>query len=993
VTSALESLLLLGGHRSWENPELTSLNRLPPHATAVPFSSPEEAATLDRSRSPWWRSLDGRWDFKLVERPEAAARGLAAARGWSTVDVPGLWTMQGFDSPHYTNVVMPFPERPPHVPERNPTGIYRRTFTVPRNWRGRRVVLHFGGCEGALHVVLNGRPVGIAKDSRTPAEFDVTSLLVSGRNELVAVILRWSDASFVEDQDQWWQAGVGREVALYATSPTHVEDVFVRAGLEDDGRNGKLELAVTVAGGGSVEARLLDPRGRQVLTTRVPADVSVRSPLQWSAERPALYTVVVTHEGGDSVACRVGFRRVEIRDGLLLVNGKPVQIHGVNRHDHDDVHGCAVSREVMEADVLLMKRFNVNAVRTSHYPNDPYFLDLCDRYGLYVVDEANIESHAYYDEVCRDPRYASAFLERVRNMVERDKNHPSVIAWSLGNESGYGPNHDAAAGWIRARDPSRPLHYEGAIHGNWPGGRAATDIVCPMYADVESIEEWVGTDDARPLILCEYSHAMGNSNGGLADYFAAFERHEELQGGFVWEWIDHGIRRRDRRGREYWAYGGDFGDEPNDANFCADGLVWPDRTPHPALHELKYLARPVSVHVLDGRRGRFRIRNRLDFADLGALRGRWELTVDGAVVKRGTLPRLRVGPGETTDVALDLGLRSERPGERFVTFRFFLRRGTDWAPAGHEVAWQQLALPAQGRPRRRRRTRAAVSETGDGIVLESDSVRALLDRTTGLLSELSGDTRLRLLEGPRLQLWRAATDNDGLRLLPERLGGPLRRWLAVGLDRLEHRLDDIRITRGGVEVVHSASGREQWDDATHRQRYTLLEDGGLLVENDVHVGPELRDLPRVGVVCMLPADLEQLEWVGLGPWENYPDRLASAVVGCFRSTVTEQYVPYILPQEHGHHGATRWLSLTGADGIGLRVDGRPTLGFSAGHFTADALYRARHTVDLATRREVVLSLDHAQRGLGTASCGPDTAVRYRLLESEYRFAYVLSLVG
>ena len=542
MSDALERLLLLGGRPSWELPELQSLNRLPARATLISFPTPAAAATFDRAATRWHVSLDGSWDFKLADRPAAAAAALRGARGWDTVDVPGLWTMQGYDRPQYTNVQMPFAEPPPHVPEANPTGIYRRRFTVPRGWRRRRIVLGFGGVEGVLYLLVNGEPVGISKDSRTPAEFDLTDLVRHGsENELVAVVVRWSDASFVEDQDQWWHAGISREVYLRSS---RIEDVFANASLDDDYRHGL--LTVTGVADGPLEARLLDQRGRTVLASPVPVAAEVRAPRQWSAEDPALYTLVVSLEDGESVACRVGFRRVEIRDRRLLINGKAVLISGVNRHEHDDVTGRVISKESMETDIRLMKQSNINAVRTSHYPDDPYWLDLCDRHGLYVVDEANVESHAYYDEVCRDPRYTGAFVERVKNMVERDKNHPSVILWSLGNESGYGENHDAAAGWIRGRDPSRPLHYEGAIRRDWLGGHRATDVVCPMYPEVDKIEAFAKRDDdPRPLILCEYSHAMGNSNGGLADYFAAFERHGALQGGFVWEWVDHGIRQTD----------------------------------------------------------------------------------------------------------------------------------------------------------------------------------------------------------------------------------------------------------------------------------------------------------------------------------------------------------------------------------------------------------------------------------------------------------------
>jgi len=947
VRAALEALLFPGGRPSWESPELTSLQRLPPRAT------------LERTEQ---RSLDGRWAFRLSPRPEDA---LGARGRWHPVDVPGLWTMQGFDRPHYTNVVMPFEERPPHVPDANPTGVYRRTFTVPRAWRRTRIVLGFGGVEGVLHVVVNGEPVGIGKDSRTPSEFDVTELVHHGApNEVVAAVVRWSDASFIEDQDQWWHAGISRGVYLYAGA---IEDVFARAAADG---------TLAIGARGATRARLLDARGRTVLTAKLPAETGLRDARLWSAEEPSLYTLVVEAEDGETASCRIGFRTVEIRERRLLVNGEPVMICGVNRHDHDDVRGRAVTRELMEADARLMKQFNVNAVRCSHYPNDPYWLDLCDRFGFYVVDEANLESHAYYDDLCRDPRYLGAWVDRVQNMVERDKNHPSVIFWSLGNESGYGPNHDAAAGWVRARDPSRPLHYEGAIARDWRGGRHATDVVCPMYAGVEEIEAWAAgaTDDPRPLILCEFSHAMG-ATGGLADYYAAFERHGALQGGFVWEWIDHGIRRQDKRGNDYWAYGGDFGDVPNDANFCADGLVWPDRTPHPALYELKFLARPIRVEALRG--GRFRIRNLHRFAGLDRYRGEWELTVDGKRLRRGRLPALHVPPGGVQDVVLDLPAAD---GERFLTFRFFRRTATDWAPAGHEVAWQQLALPSR---RRRQAPGFAVRSSAKGV-LEAGSVRAVVDLDLGVLSELSTDGRNVLVDGPRLQLWRAATDNDGLRLLPERGGGVLQRWLELGLDRLELRLESARAGAGAVELVHSASGL-----VTHRHRYRLLSSGELVVENVVDLATGVRDVPRIGVGLSLLPGLERVAWYGRGPWESYPDRLASTVVGRFASTVAEQYVPYILPQEHGLHLETRLLSLTDGTGFGLEVEGRPVIGFSASHFTAADIFAARHTSDLVPRPEVLLALDHAQRGLGTSACGPDTAPVYRLLEPSYRFGYVL----
>ncbi len=1022
-------LLFIAGMKSWEMPELTALNTLPPHTLMVPFPADTDPSS-DPARSPWYQCLSGQWEFRLLPRPEAATVAALAAGEWQPIQVPGNWTMQGFGAPHYTNVQMPFPHMPPSVPDDNPTGVYRRQFTLSPEWRGRRIVLHIAGCEGACYVYLNGAPVGFHKDSRTPAEYDVTNAVrFDAANELIAVVLRWSDASFVEDQDHWWQSGIHRDVFLYATDTVYLADLSVRGDVSDDLSEGVLRVRCTLDTIGEaaehtrVEVQLYDAADAPVFAEPLSATYTqthprfgvrrfvrpelylegrVASPHLWSAEMPCLYTLIVTVHGPagpERSTCSVGFRSIAVRNRQLLVNGRAITIKGVNRHDHSDTTGKAVSRELMELDIQRMKQFNINAVRTSHYPNDPYWLDLCDRYGLYVIDEANIESHAFYFDLCRDARYTRAFVERVRNMIERDKNHPSVILWSLGNESGYGSNHDAAAGLARRLDPSRPLHYEGAISrwmgGSWQGGRAATDVICPMYASIDDIVAWAEqeTDDPRPLILCEYSHAMGNSNGSLADYWEAFRRYPALQGGFIWEWLDHGIRVTDAQGRAYWAYGGDFGDVPNDANFVCDGLVWPDRSPHPALYEYKYLIQPVWVELIDPSGTMVRIVNRQDFAGLDWLYGTWEVTVDGAPVATGMAPELHAAPGDAQVVNLDLGAAASAPGERFLTLRFFQRSATPWAPAGHEVAWQQLPLPAIAGASEPETTSAPVTveHTADQIVLRAGDVRAAFDTATGLLTAFgSGDENL-IVRGPLLNVWRAATDNDGLKLWddPEK---PLARWKALGLHQMQHRLRSMHLIAAGdeavtVEIEHHASGRDRWDDFTHIQRYTLNTGGELLVENTVIIGNAISDIPRVGVSLILTPELEQLEWYGRGPWDNYSDRKASAAVGRWRSTVTDQYVPYIMPQEHGHKTDVRFLRLTDADGRGLCVAGRPTFEFSALHFSDDDLFRALHTIDLTPRAWVFLNLDAAHRGLGTLSCGPDTLERYRLMEHEYRFVY------
>ena len=1032
-------LLLMGNHKSWELPTLSSLNTLPPHALVVPF--PGESADPDAAASPNYRSLSGTWDFKLLERPEAVTEEALAAGEWAAIAVPGNWTMQGFGKPHYTNVQMPFPQMPPHVPAENPTGVYRRSFDVPAAWQGRRIVLHIAGCEGACYVYVNGQPVGLHKDSRTPAEYDLTALVrFDAPNELTCVVLRWSDASFVEDQDHWWQSGIHRDVFLYATDGVYLADVFARPELSDDLATGTLHVRCTLDRLGEAEettrvtAQLFDPQGAAVFAEPLEASYTqtqppfnmrrfvrpvlnlegkVPAPKLWSAETPERYTLVVTvygPSGPESSAQRVGFRKVEVRDRQLLINNKAVLIKGVNRHDHSDTTGKYVSRELMELDAQRMKQFNINAVRCSHYPNDPYWLDLCDRYGLYVVDEANIEAHAFYFDICRDPSYTQAFVERVRNMVERDKNHPSIILWSLGNESGVGSNHEIAAATVRASDPTRPLHYEGAISRwmgeSWEKGRGVTDIVCPMYATIDHIVEWAqqATDDPRPLILCEYSHAMGNSNGSLSDYWAAFERHKGLQGGFIWEWLDHGIRTTDAQGRAFWAYGGDFGDTPNDANFVCDGMVWPDRAPHPALFEHKYLAQPIRATLENAATGTVRITNRQDFTDLQWLRGIWQLTLDGIAVRSGELPELTAAAGEEQLVQLDMG-HIDALGELLLTLRFFQKEDTPWALAGHEVAWEQLEL-TQSVERRAQSGgdsmlpaigRVTAEERAGAILLAVGDVRAEFDARTGALAFFGAGERNLVRRGPLLNAWRAAVDNDGLKLWNDPRK-PLGRWQALGLDAVQHSLARIALVEESnesatVEIEHSASGRGREDDMRHVQRFTLLASGELLVENSVRLGDELVDIPRVGVGLQLANDLEQLEWHGRGPWDNYSDRKAAATVGRWASTVSDQYVPYIMPQEHGHKTGVRSLTLRDGAGHGLEVRGDAPFEFSALHHSDDDLFRAKHTTDLAPRPEVFLNIDAAQRGLGTLSCGPDTLDQYKLLDREYQFSYTLRVLS
>jgi beta-galactosidase len=1034
------NLLAPGGgtFKTYLAPECLSLNRLPMRATCYPFPTAALARRNDRNASPWYQSLNGSWHFRLAARPEDVTPGDFAhgtdRSAWAQVAVPGNWVMQGYGSPHYTNVQMPFPNEPPSVPADNPTGIYARTFDLPAAWKDRRIVVHFGGAESVLYVYVNGEAVGMGKDTRLPSEFDLTPFVSFDRpNEIVAIVVKWSDATFIEDQDQWWMGGLHREVYLYSTELVYLQDIFATAGLAAGCRDGLLDAVVKVGfreqpePGWKVEATLFNPREKAVLAKplsevvpvgdsgswprlQVHLKAAVRNVAAWSAELPNLYRLVVVLKDPkgrviEATSVRLGFRSVEVRDRQLLVNGQRVLIKGVNRHDHHDTLGKALDRETMRLDAVTMKRFNVNAVRCSHYPNDPYWLDLCDELGFYVIDEADVEAHAYVHQICRDRRYAGAFLDRAVRMVERDKNHPCVILWSLGNETGYGPNHDAMAGWIRSYDPSRPVHYEPAIHVGPPKkpydhGYAATDIVCPMYASIAQITEWATDknhpDRRRPLILCEYSHAMGNSNGSLADYWDAFEKYPGLQGGFIWEWIDHGLRQTTADGQEYWAYGGDFGDVPNDLNFVCDGMVWPDRAPHPVVRHFRHLAQPVKAVRFDARSGVLTLRNKQFFTPLTWLAGTWEVKVDGVVAAKGRLPRLTAPPQKEQQIRIRLP-RDLRGKEAFLNVQFKAVGGTAWCGAGHVVGWDQFAVPvrkAASATRLRSETRDAleINEGGDNITVKNDLITLVTAKARGEITQLRWRGEDVLLAGPQLQVWRAATDNDGIRGWLTQ-STTLNRWRTLGLDKAEMVMKPAVVRRAGrgVSIVleHIARCTGCARAVVLKHIYTLTPNGAVSVDNVFTVDKAADDLPRLGVVLRLPHGFEQLRWFGPGPEDTYSDRSRGALVDLYESTVAEQHVPFIMPQEHGNHVSTRWLSLANERGASLRVVAQGELNFSASHFNAHDLFAARHTYDLKPRAETILNLDLVQRGLGTASCGPDVLPPYKIAAGVHRWRYRL----
>jgi len=1024
---------LLG--KTYEQPELTGLNRVPIRATQYSFPSVAAALVGDRSRSPWWQSLNGDWKFLYRESPEDLPAEIEAATpnspDWSDIPVPSNWQMKGYGFPHYTNVKMPFRKEPPFTPERNPTGVYKTSFTIDPSWKGRRVVLHFGGVDNVLQVHLNGRFVGLNKDSRLPSEFDITGIIDFDRdNLLTAIVTQFSDASYVEDQDQWRLSGIHREVFLYSTDRIYIEDVFARTDYDPATSEGLFKTDVRVemgdhpTPGWSIEWQMFDS-DRQPLAPpeiasvnverddhphwpRVGATFEARFPgvKAWSAELPNRYRLLIKliSQTGDLIeasAFWLGFRRIEIKNRELLVNGKCVLIKGVNRHDHSDTEGKTVSEALMRKDLETMKAFNVNAIRTSHYPNDPRFYDLCDEYGFYVMDEANLEAHDFHHQICHNKRYLNAFVERGMRMVMRDKNHPCIIIWSLGNESGYGPNHDAMAGWIRGYDPSRPLHCERAVQrGEWDRAHLATDIIPPMYAKIPDLIRWVSEyRDHRPIILCEYSHSMGNSNGSLKEYFEAFEEHQGLQGGFIWEWLDHGILQTAKDGSKYWAYGGDFGDIPNDANFCADGLVWPDRTPHPALYEFKKLAQPFSVKLTGQCPLTIEVRSKQDFRTLDYLRADWIVRTDGQEKASGSLCLEGIKPAQSKtftlpDAAGVVKSSSEDITTLHMSFRLVQAEGL--LPMDHELGWEHFVLserPAQ--PEKSHSTRPRKIEDSDKqIVFAAEHFNAAFSRETGELSALtSPDSDDNWLESPmRFTWWRAATDNDGIKLWTGQENKPLGRWQLANLRETKLTHASLTLTAAGLRVASQVYTPAHPEAGQFTQTFRI-HPNGLHIENKLICAEGLPELPRIGLQFALKKGFEQVTYLGKGPLENYSDRCAGAWLDKFADTVDKMHVPYIMPQENGNRFGVKWCEfLQEATGRTLRIEALHTpFEFKASHFTDADLFDAKHTFELRPREEIWVSIDHVQRGLGSMSCGPDTLEQYRIPPGEYSWSIMLSL--
>jgi beta-galactosidase len=1113
----------------WESPEENGLNRLLMNSLSFPFNTAEGAREdsirgplfRDLSKNAWHQSLDGSWDFHLFSNPEAAQQSVLSAavemeknteipetaesaetadQGdpfWSAIQVPGSWSVQGFDKPHYTNVIMPFSNVPPNVPKENPTGVYRRKFTLSSDWEQRRTVLRIGSAESYLEVYVNGKMAGSSKDSRLPAEFDITRLVHPGENLVLLMVVRYSDASYIEDQDQWWFGGIHRSVVLYSTDRMYLADADIRPALSSDFTSGNVELRAKIGYTWTpseneyalIRAALYDPAGNRMETaeSRIDTvyrqsrweallDIPVKNPSLWNHESPDLYTVVITllDPSGREIehrACRIGFRKIEIRDRSLLINGKRVLIKGVNRHEHDECMAKTLTAESMLQDILLMKQYNFNAVRTCHYPNDERWYELCNQYGLYVMDEANIENHACYDQLCRDSRWTSAFLERGERMVLRDKNHPCIIAWSLGNESGYGPNQDAMAGWIRRFDPTRPVHYEGAVRPEWGQGvytleslrrgKNATDIISPMYPAIDLIAEWdrvtEASEDERPLIMCEYSHAMGNSNGSLADYWRVIESSKGLQGGFIWDWADQGILVDEKghpvgpKGRKAgaagplpetaeektepsgltapaWRYGGDFGDQPTDYDFCLNGLLFPNRSLKPVMNECLKVFQPIRITSDHPAAGRFTIENRFDFSDTSRIALSWTLIhdagnregkkpSDAAASVGGMVILPSLSPGEKKEIIIaeitEPAMQKQlAESECFIFFDAVLNQSVSWAEKGHRIAWEEFPLSAG--PACRFDSASEISIVPGFVTADDGSVRitgktyqAIVSQD-GFLSSFSDcKGKPDLLASPLvMNLFRTPTENDGLKTFQDFRGHKDFSFYCEGKAAngwLDHQLDDLRFTLESrndnlseknlqMTLVHHVTSGAGTDVGTFEQHWTFLAERAVC-SFIFSLEGALPELPRVGLSGRLTEHWDTVEWFGRGPEENYPDRKDGSPIGSYRRRTDDMYVPYIVPQENGTRTDVRHIHLCHGASAGekIRIEATAPIAFSISRFEPAGLWAVRHADELIPIRESILFLDTVIRGVGTATCGPDVLEPYRVRPGVYQMNLSFSI--
>lgn len=1023
MTLNKDSLAAVLARRDWENPGVTQLNRLEAHPPFCSWRSADDAR--DNKASKQWKDLNGAWKFSWFSSPESVPEAwrVTDLANADTVNVPSNWQMQGYDAPIYTNVTYPIPVNPPYVPAENATGCYSLTFNVDEEWlnEGHTRII-FDGVNSAFHLWCNGRWVGYGQDSRLPSEFDLGEFLNKGENRLAVMVLRWSDGTYLEDQDMWRMSGIFRDVSLLHKPTNHIRDLRITTHFNDDYSRAKLDAEVRMQGEPSQDLRVTlqlwqgealvgsttHPFGSGIIDERGAYDdrttlrLTIENPALWSAETPHLYRAVVLLQTSDgqlieAEACDVGLRKVSIENGLLLLNGKPLLLRGTNRHEHHPENGQVMDKETMVQDILMMKQNNFNAVRCSHYPNHPLWYTLCDYYGLYVVDEANIETHGMVpmNRLSDDPTWLPAMSQRVTRMVQRDRNHPCIIIWSLGNESGHGANHDALYQWLKSEDPSRPVQYEGG-----GANTAATDIICPMYARVDqdqlhptvpkwSIKKWLSMPgEQRPLILCEYAHAMGNSLGGYAKYWEAFRQYPRLQGGFVWDWVDQSLTKYDENGNAWAAYGGDFGDTPNDRQFCMDGLVFADRTPHPSLYEAKHAQQFFQFKLLPGTERQIEVSSEFLFRPTDNEALHWSIAQEGHILASGEVT-LDIAPQGRQVITLPEVLLPITPGQLYLTVQVKQPQATAWSEAGHISAWHQWPLEEKLNIKLSPRSAQIPYLTADAeqFSVTLDEQRWVFSRQLGVLVQYLLGDQPQLLTPLVDQFTRAPLDNDiGVsevtRIDPNAWA---ERWKAAGHYQTEAQLllceaesltDSVRIV-----TVHAF----QYQGKTlfiSRKTYHISGYGEMQITVDVEVASGTPHPARIGLSCQLMQVAERVNWLGLGPHENYPDRLTAACFDRWDCSLDEMYTPYVFPSENGLRCGTHELKYGAHQWQG-------NFQFNISRYSQQQLMETSHRHLLQPEVGTWLNIDGFHMGIGgDDSWSPSVSSEYQLSAQRYHYQLV-----
>lgn len=1010
----------------WENPKLVSEGVEKPRATFVPYQSRKQAISGDKFNTPFVHSLNGTWRFKFSAKPSERPMDFFDANynddHWSNIDVPSNWELQGFGIPVYTNVPYIFPKNPPFQDNEDlPVGSYRTSFELPEGWDNREVILHFESIAGAATVWINGEKIGYSKASKTATEFDISHYLKTGKNDMAVEVFKWSDASYLEDQDFWRLAGIERDVYLIARPKVSIEDFFAVGDLDKSYKNGIFGMDVNIrnfneqaATGYSVEVSLTDDAGKTVFTKSMPVSQvaakseskisfsqNVSSPKLWSAEFPNLYDVSVALKNAagaivEQTAVKTGFRKIEMKNNQVYINGTPIIIRGTDIHEHHPKTGHTLTNETRMQDIRLMKQFNLNAIRMSHYPQSPDMFKLCDKYGLYVIDEANIEAHDLdgFDR-SRHPSFSLDWLgqhmDRTQRMVERDKNHPCVIGWSVGNESDFGPNYMETYNWMKQRDPSRTVQCERV-----PESEPYTDIIAWMYTSPQRLQQYADrTDTNRPWILCEYAHAMGNSTGNFQEYWDIILNSPNLQGGFIWDWVDQGMEATDPNGRTYYYYGGDFGGDRwvHQENFCANGLVSADRTVHPGLYEVKKTYQGIYFEPVDVEKGKIKLVNHYQFTDLNYYKYEWSFQVNDKVMADGTFT-VSGKPGSTVPVSIELPAYTPKAGEEyFLNLKAIEKVGTEMVPVGHIVASEQMWFPNSNYFGKSLASQGDLKIQKDDNTLHfvSGKVSGTINLKNGLLTKYVYDGKSLITSAPIPNFWRAPTDND----FGENLQVKTNVWRTAGDNRDLISIDVKEKDATGVKVV--ATYKLKYLDVDYTLSYLIMNDGAVQVAGAIDMGEkEMPELPRFGMKMQLPVTFDHVSYYGRGPLENYWDRKRSMFVGRFDSKVEDMGFQYIRPQENGNRTCLRSVTFTDTDGNGLQMDAaEQSLNFTARHnldedFDPGLTKKQQHMSDIDRRKIVAVNIDLQQRGLGgDDSWGARPMDKYRLQDKKYSYSYIL----